>query len=167
MLALTMLAAGCVLNPVYRTSQSPLATRPIDEARYLGRWYEQARLPNSFERDCARAQAEYAVRADGLISVVNTCETSDGRTRVATGRARPIGEVGEGKLEVSFFGPFWADYWVLDRAEDYSWSIVGEGEGRYLWLLTREERLSPAQRQALEARIAALGYPLDSLVWRQ
>jgi apolipoprotein D and lipocalin family protein len=166
-LTCSLLAAGCVINPVYRTLDTPLTTEPIDQQRYLGLWREQARLPNAFERGCVRAQAEYGLRADGLISVINTCETADGRIRVARGRARPHGEAGDGKLEVSFFGPFWADYWVLDRADDYSWSIVGEGGGRYLWLLTREEHLSASQRQELEARIAALGYPLRSLVWRQ
>lgn len=165
-LGLCLFFAACVGNPVYRTSDAPLETRPIDQARYLGLWYEQARLPNSFERNCVRVQAEYGLRDDGLISVVNTCVDADERTRVARGRARPNGAPGAGKLEVSFFGPFWGDYWVLDRAEDYSWSIVGEGEGRYLWLLTRSEQLSSAQRAALEARITALGYPLDALVWR-
>jgi apolipoprotein D and lipocalin family protein len=165
-LATLSLCAACVVNPVYRTSTAPLQVAAIDQSRYLGHWYEQARLPNSFESNCVRAEAEYALRPDRLISVVNTCQTADGRTRVARGRARAIGAATEGKLQVSFFGPFWADYWVLDRAEDYSWSIVGEGQGRYLWLLTRAERLAPEERRGLEARIAALGYPLQSLVWR-
>lgn len=164
--ALSLLAAGCVINPVYRTLDTPVTTRAIDQLRYLVVWYEQARLPNAFERDCIRARAEYGLREDGLISVTNTCETAEGRTRVSRGRARPDEDASSGRLEVSFFGPIWADYWVLDRAEDYSWSIVGEGGGRYLWLLTRDERLTSQQRAAFEARIVALGYPLDALVWR-
>jgi len=166
-LATLALCAGCVVNPVYRTSTAPLHVAAIDQNRYLGHWYEQARLPNSFESNCARAEAEYTLQPDKLISVINTCQTADGRTRVARGRARASGAPNEGKLQVSFFGPFWADYWVLDRADDYSWSIVGEGQGRYLWLLTRAEHLAPAERRSLQDRIVALGYPLQSLVWRE
>lgn len=160
-----MFAAACTPNPVYRQSSEPLPVASIDQERYLGLWHEQARLPNSFEEGCQRATAEYATREDGLISVVNTCIDERGETRVARGRARPVGEAGEGKLEVSFFGPFWADYWVLDRAQDYSWSIVGEPEGRYLWILTRERTITPERRAAFERRITELGYRPAEMVW--
>lgn len=163
--ALALFAAGCSQNPVYRQSEDPLPVSYIDQQAYLGLWHEQARLPNSFERGCQRATAEYSVREDGLISVLNTCIEANGERRTAEGRARRTGEAGEGKLEVSFFGPFWADYWVLQRADDYSWSIVGEPEGRYLWLLTRAETITPEQRSDFEARISALGYRPADLVW--
>lgn len=154
---------GCIANPVYRLSeQPPLTAEPIEQDRYLGLWHEQARLPNAFERGCVRATAEYALRDDGMISVRNTCFEDDGEERRAIGRARVVGE---GKLKVSFFGPFWADYWVLDRADDYSWSIVGEPRGRYLWLLTRAETLTPAERSAFEQRITALGFDPEDLFW--
>lgn len=160
-----LFAAACSPNPVYRQSTEPLPVAFIDQERYLGLWHEQARLPNSFEEGCQRATAEYAVREDGLISVVNTCFEADGEQRVARGRARPAGEAGEGKLEVSFFGPFWADYWVLDRGENYEWSIVGEPEGRYLWILTRDRELTPERRAAFERRITELGFRPAELVW--
>jgi apolipoprotein D and lipocalin family protein len=156
---------ACAQNPVYRQSEEPLPVAYIDQERYLGLWHEQARLPNSFEQGCERATAEYGVRDDGLISVRNTCIETSGKQRVANGRARPAGEAGEGKLEVSFFGPFWANYWVLERADDYSWSIVGEPEGRYLWLLTRNETLTAAEREAFEQRITRLGYRPAEMVW--
>ncbi|MCX7357718.1 MAG: lipocalin family protein [Alphaproteobacteria bacterium] len=164
-LAAAMFVAACSPNPVYRQSTDPLPVAYIDQARYLGTWYEQARLPNSFEEGCQRATAEYGVRDDGLISVVNTCIDERGESRVARGRARPAGEAGEGKLEVSFFGPFWAKYWVLDRGENYEWSIVGEPEGRYLWVLTREREITPAMRAAFERRITELGYRPAEMVW--
>lgn len=157
--------AACSPNPVFRRSDEPLPVAYIDQARYLGLWHEQARLPNSFENGCLRATAEYARRDDGLISVRNTCVQANGQRRSADGRARPAGEAGEGKLEVSFFGPFWGDYWVLERADDYSWSIVGEPEGRYLWLLTRAETITPREREAFEQRITRLGYRPADLVW--
>lgn len=164
-LAMALATAACTPNPVYRQSQGPLPVAQIDQARYLGLWHEQARLPNSFEEGCQRATAEYALRDDGLISVVNTCFEANGEQRVARGRARPTGEPGEGKLEVSFFGPFWAKYWVLDRGENYEWSIVGEPEGRYLWVLTRDRELSQERRAAFERRITELGFRPAELVW--
>lgn len=155
--------SACVGNPVYRQTDEPaLAAVAIDRPSYLGLWHEQARLPNSFERGCVRATAEYGDRDDGLIAVRNTCFEADGEQRVANGRARVVGE---GQLKVSFFGPFWADYWVLARADDYAWSIVGEPEGRYLWLLTRAERLTSAERAAFEQRIRALGFDPADLEW--
>ena len=162
---IALVLAACSQNPVYRQSDEPLPVAAIIQDQYLGLWHEQARLPNSFERGCQRVTAEYGLRDDGLISVRNTCVESDGGQRVANGRARLAGEVGEGKLEVSFFGPFWGDYWVLERAEDYSWSIVGEPEGRYLWLLTRAETITPDQRSDFESRIVRLGYRPAELVW--
>ncbi len=160
-----MFAAACSQNPVYRQGSEPLPVAAIDQQRYLGLWHEQARLPNSFEEGCHSVTAEYGARDDGLISVVNTCVNERGETRVARGRARPTGEANEGKLEVSFFGPFWGDYWVLERGENYEWSIVGEPEGRYLWLLTREREITPAQRADFERRITALGYRPSELIW--
>lgn len=164
---LAMFAAACSQNPVYRQLSGPLPVAQIDQQRYLGLWHEQARLPNSFENGCQRATAEYGLREDGLISVVNTCFDAEGERRTAVGRARQVGAPGEGKLKVSFFGPFWADYWVLDRGENYEWSIVGEPEGRYLWVLTREERITPERRAAFEQRITELGYRPAELVWAE
>lgn len=157
--------AACATQPVYRQSEAPLPVAGIELERYLGLWHEAARLPNNFERDCVDVTAEYGRRDDGLISVLNTCRDSEGRVRDAEGRAKPAGEPGEGKLKVSFFGPFWADYWVLERADDYSWSIVGEPGGRYLWVLTREDGLTSERRAFFEQRITALGFRPSDLVW--
>ncbi len=164
-IAFALIAAACSPQPVYRTSDAPLPVAEVDIPRYLGLWHEQARLPNRFEHGCQRARAAYGRRDDGLISVTNTCIDANGRTREAEGRARPAGASGEGKLEVSFFGPFWADYWVLERGANYEWSIVGEPEGKYLWVLTRAERISEDDREFFERRIEALGYRPADLVW--
>lgn len=162
-----LLLSACVEPRVNRSSGQPLPVASVDLDRYVGRWHEAARLPNSFEERCVAATAEYARREDGLISVRNVCTEADGSTRDAEGRARTTGQPGEGKLEVSFFGPFWGDYWVLQLAPDYSWSIVGEPEGRYLWILTREQTLSAAQKEDLRARAAAMGYQTDLLIWNE
>ncbi len=138
----------------------PDPTRSVDLDRYLGRWYEFARYENRFERGCDGVTADYALRDDGLIEVVNACSRGpDGAPRESRGRARLVPDSGGAKLKVSFFGPFYVgDYWVLDHADDYSWSIVGEPSGRFLWLLTRDANPSTLLRQQIVARAAELGY---------
>ncbi|GAN00279.1 lipoprotein Blc [alpha proteobacterium U9-1i] len=164
-LTLAVLAGACAGQPVNRTSSTPLPVSAVETEPYLGLWHEAARLPNRFERDCVAATAEYGARDDGMLSVRNVCTRADGSTRDAVGRARRVGEGDEGKLKVSFFGPFWADYWVVERADDYSWSIVSEPEGRYLWVLTRAEQITPAERALFDARLRALGFDTSKLIW--
>jgi apolipoprotein D and lipocalin family protein len=159
------LQTSCGQPPVNRKPEAPLAVKSVNTETYLGAWHEAARLPNSFERDCVAARANYALRADGLIAVENTCVHADGTTRSAEGRARRVGTSDEGKFKVSFFGPFWGDYWVVDRAPDYSWSFVGEPSGRYFWVLTRDPHITPQARAAFTARAEALGYDTSKFVW--
>jgi apolipoprotein D and lipocalin family protein len=144
----------------------PQPARPVDLDRYAGRWYEFARYENRFEKGCESVTAEYAKRSDGLIAVTNRCRDGgvDGPLRVSEGRAKIVPDSGNAKLKVSFFGPFYlGNYWVLDHADDYSWSIVGEPSGRYLWILTRVEQPAQTLRVQLVSRAAALGYDTSML----
>jgi len=164
-LALALAAAGCSEQPVNRDASVPLATvKAVDLDRYSGLWYEIARLPNSFERGCVAATAQYAKNKDGSIKVLNRCRKLklDGEQDVAEGRARVIAD---GKLGVTFFWPFEGDYWILDLADDYSWSLVGEPSGRYLWILARKPHLTPELRSELEAKLKADGYNVAALYW--
>jgi apolipoprotein D and lipocalin family protein len=167
--ALTFLAVvGCAnAPPVNRAEQPPLGTAAqVDLARYGGLWHEAARFPNQFERDCVAATATYTKRNDGLIGVTNVCTKVNGERATARGRAKVADTATNAKLKVSFFGPFFVgDYWVLDVARDYSWALVGEGSGRYLWILTREEKIDGALRADLISRLEALGYRTDALYW--
>lgn len=165
-LALLALLAACGGPPVNRQSEAPLPTAAsLDPDLYLGRWYEIARLPNSFEKDCEGVTADYARRPDGLIEVVNTCRKGapDGPAETAQGRARIVDAATNAKLEVSFFGPFWGDYWILDLAEDYSLSLVGEPSGRYLWILARTPSISEETREAALVKLTSLGYDVSKL----
>lgn len=165
--ALLFLAlAACEQPPVNRDASIPLeAVEAVDVDRYLGRWYEIARFPNRFEENCEGVTADYARREDGLISVVNTCREGapDGPEKAANGRARIVDTISNAKLEVSFFGPFWGDYWIIDLAEDYSLAIVGEPEGRYLWILSRTPTIDDDVRAEALATLASLGYNIDAL----
>jgi len=138
----------------------PQPAKPVDLKRYVGLWYELARYENGFERNCEAVTAAYRALPDGSIQVVNSCRRGsiDGRLAVAKGRARVVQGSANAKLKVSFFGPFFGDYWVLDHADDYSWSIVGEPSGRFLWILARDPNPDSATREHLQARVESLGY---------
>jgi apolipoprotein D and lipocalin family protein len=141
----------------------PEPAKPVDLKRYAGVWYEIGRYEASFQRGCEAVTADYRLEDDGTVKVVNTCRKGalDGPLKVANGRAKVVEGSRNAKLKVSFFGPFYGDYWVLDHADDYSWSIVGEPSGRYLWFLTRTANPSAATRAILTDRARELGYNLD------
>ena len=138
----------------------PQPAKAVDLDRYLGRWYEFGRYEAGFQKGCEAVTAEYSLHDDGTISVLNSCRKGgvDGKLDTATGKAKIVDGSQNAKLKVSFFGPFYGDYWVLDRADDYSWAIVGEPSGRYLWMLTRTAKPDAATRAMLEGRVKALGY---------
>ncbi len=164
--ALFLAVAACEDPPVNRDASIPLETvREVDVERYLGLWYEIARFPNRFEENCEAVTAEYARRDDGLIAVTNTCRQGapDGKARAAKGRARIVDEATNAKLEVSFFGPFWGDYWIIDLDADYSLAVVGEPEGRYLWVLSRTPAISEDALADTLATLKGFGYDTDAL----
>jgi len=145
-----------VINP-----KVPQPAKPVDLSRYLGEWFELARHENRFEKGLDSVTATYSRRPDGKIQVVNCGAQNwpDGEETCVEGRAIVADEATGAKLKVSFFGPFYVgDYWVLDHADDYRWSIVGEPGGRYLWVLSRVARLPPAEFEALMQRVTELGY---------
>jgi len=143
----------------------PQPAKAVDLNRYVGLWYEIARYENGFERDCEGVTAQYSMRNDGLIRVLNTCrqDSVTGEEKSSEGKARIVEGSQNAKLKVSFFGPFYGDYWVLDRADDYSWSIVGEPSGRYLWFLSRTAQPSQQVRDQIATRATEMGYDLSLL----
>jgi apolipoprotein D and lipocalin family protein len=153
--ACSTLQKGPVGNPAV-----PQPSKAVEVDRYLGKWYELARYEAGFQKDCEAVTADYTLTAPDQIKVVNQCRRGalDGKLTVANGKAKIIAGSNNAKLKVSFFGPFYGDYWVLDRADDYSWAIVGEPSGRYLWLLSRTAKPGDAALNKLTERAAALGY---------
>lgn len=164
MMGLACLLAGCMQMPV-GNHNVPQPSKPVDVSRYLGHWYELARYDNWFEKGCEAVTAEYDLRPDGMIKVFNSCHEGApaGPVKASTGKARIVEGSQNAKLEVSFFGPFYGDYWVLDHAADYSWSIVGEPSGKYLWLLHRKPGITPSERAKLYAKIKSMGYDVGLL----
>ncbi len=132
----------------------------VDLERYLGRWYEIASYPAWFQRNCTATTADYSLREDGLIEVVNSCRKGslDGKLKRAKGRAKVVDTETNSKLKVSFFGPFWGPYWIIDLDPDYQWAVVGGPSRKYLWILSRTPQMDQETYDAIVARLPAKGY---------
>jgi len=148
-------------------AQAPLPTvAKVDLERYLGRWYELARLPNRFQAQCTgNVVATYSPLSANAVKVVNSCRTASGEDDVANGVARVRDLTTNAKLEVRFLPlalawlPFaWGDYWILDLAPDYSHALVGTPSREYLWVLSREPTMEDARLRTLLERARALGF---------
>ena len=150
-------------------SSVPQPSKPVDLNRYLGRWYELGSYRAPFQDGCTATHADYSLNSDGSIRVLNSCRKGglSSNEELAEGRAEVVEGSNNAKLRVSFFGPFYGDYWVLDHATDYSWAIVGEPSGKYLWLLSRTAHPSKATLKHIEGRVAEMGYDMKLLNWTE
>ncbi|MBE2254100.1 MAG: lipocalin family protein [Myxococcus sp.] len=161
-----LVLVSCKTSTTERLGLPPLTTVPkVELNRYLGTWYEIGSFPQSFQKGCTGTTATYSLREDGLIRVENRCrkDALDGPENVAVGRARVVDPSGA-KLEVSFFGPFWGDYWVIDLAEDYSFAVVGNPSRDYLWVLSRRPTMPAEVLEGIRARLAEKSYTLERFV---
>ncbi|MDH3267684.1 MAG: lipocalin family protein [Ignavibacteria bacterium] len=120
----------------------------VDLNKYIGLWYEIAKIPNSFQDQCAYGTtAEYKIDEDGDIIVINSCYEKDGSPNVADGLAKVVDKKTNSKLEVSFvsfFGirPFWGDYWIIGLDKNYQWVVIGTPSRKYGWILSRTTSLT-------------------------
>ncbi len=156
-----------------KSGQEPAVVPSVDLARYQGQWYEIARFPNRFEKSCASdVSATYTLSADNTIRVVNECRKANGEVKRAAGKARKADKEGPtSKLEVRFAPAFlsflpavWGDYWVIDLAPDYSYSVVGDAGRDYLWILSRTPVMDEAKYQKAVGAAAAQGFDVGRLV---
>lgn len=168
-------AAMAAASNAYSASHQAEAALPtvptLNLARYAGVWHEIARLPSWFQRRCAGpAQATYTLRDDGNLQVHNSCQTDKGDALNADGIGEAASPEHPGQLRVSFapawlraLGIGWGDYWILALADDYTWSLVGTRDRKYLWILARHPTLDQATTQRLVERAQSLGYPVEAL----
>lgn len=170
LLPVLAIAAGCA------TTGSDLPTQSgVDLQAYAGTWHEQARLPHRFQSDCAGdVQAEYALRANNRIDVINQCRAEDGSTKVARGEGRLSTSVeprNPAQLEVRFAPDWtawvpavWGDYWIMRIDGDYEYSLVGTPDRQYLWVLSRDRQGDPATVQRLLDYAASQGFNTDDVI---
>lgn len=161
LLASILLLTGCVHPP-----QGVEPVGNFELQRYLGKWYEIARLDHSFERGLANVTAEYSLRDDGSVRVVNRGYSArENKWDEAEGRARFVEGNDRGFLKVSFFGPFYGSYVVfeLDR-ENYQYALVAGPDKSYLWLLARNPTIDQVLKERLIARATELGFDTGKLI---
>ena len=159
---MAFLLAGCVFKPA---DIEPVAN--FDSARYLGKWYEIARLDHSFERGLSRATADYSMLHDGGIKVVNRgYKAEKAEWKESVGKAYFVGKPDVGYLKVSFFGPFYGSYIVFDLdRENYSYSLISGPDKSYFWLLSRTPTMDEATKKRLVAKAQALGFDTSKLIY--
>lgn len=159
---LAVLLGGCVKLP---ENVQPVTGFEAD--RYLGSWYEIARLDHSFEKGLSQVTAQYSLRDDGGIRVINRgYSEEEGEWQEAEGKAYFVEDENTGYLKVSFFGPFYGAYGIFEldkESYDYSW-VSGPDTG-YLWLLARTPQVSDELKQRFVERTAELGFNTDELIW--
>jgi len=159
---LALLLTGCV--------GIPKNVQPVDNFRlekYLGQWYEIARLDHSFERGLSRVTANYSLRDDGGVRVLNRGYSAKEDTwKVAEGKAFFVQRTDQGYLKVSFFGPFYGSYIVFELDDTgYQYALVCGPNKAYLWMLARTPEIPQELKDALVAKAAALGFDTDKLVF--
>lgn len=146
----------------------PLTTvEQVDINRYVGLWYEIAKIPNSFQDHCAYGTtAEYKIDNDGDIIVINSCYDEDGKIDIADGVANVVDKKTNSKLEVSFVSflgirPFWGDYWIIGLDEDYQWVVIGTPNRKYGWILSRTSFLPDQTIQKIYSILEEQHYKPD------
>ena len=144
----------------------PLQTvEKVDLERYLGTWYEIARYEHFFEKDCKNVSANYSIMNEETIKVINKCtKIQTNEKKEAIGRAYAIDETNS-KLKVSFFRPFYGDYWVLILDENYEYAVVGTPNREYLWILARDKKLPLKIQNDILEKLPSLGFDISKLLW--
>lgn len=161
-LAMLIALGGCLGMP---DGVEPV--RDFEPSRYLGRWYEIARLDHGFERGLESVNANYSLRDDGGIKVVNRgFNTDDGEWQEAVGKAYFVEDDSVAHLKVSFFGPFYGSYVVFDLDKrEYSTAFVSGFNKSYLWLLARSPTVSESVKADFVSQAESLGFATDELIW--
>ena len=157
--ALFLFTACSSKNPPLQTVQK------VELNKYLGSWYEIARYEHFFERDCKNVTANYSMMDSETIKVINRCtKIQTNEKKEAMGRAYAIDE-SNSKLKVSFFRPFYGDYWVLMLDENYKYAVVGTPSREYLWILARTSKLDEKIKNEILQKLPTLGFETSKLIW--
>ena len=164
--------AWMLTAPLPALAQQVETAASVDLTRYAGRWYEIARFPNSFQKQCiGNITADYRPMPDKTIEIANRCKMADGSLDLAVGQARVIDKSGNAKLQVSFAPAWlswipmvWGDYWVLELDKNYSVATVGSPDRQYLWILSRTPTISQADYESRVDNATKQGFDTSRLI---
>ena len=167
-----VLLAGCLLSMVQAGhgqssgGQKVSAVAKLDMNRYMGNWYEVARLPNKAETDCVSDAIVLLAPASkpNRYMEVDSCLRKDGTTNARNGNMKPTDKSGDGRLKVSYLWPFYKKRWVLGVGENYEWALIGSPDHKTLWVLSRTAAAKPGAMAQIGAKAAANGFDVSKLV---
>jgi apolipoprotein D and lipocalin family protein len=154
--SLAILLTSCAMNGI-STLPPPDVVSRVDLNRYLGTWYEIASFPQRFQKGCTDSRADYRLRDDGDIEVLNSC-LRDGKMDTAKGRAWVVDRATNARLKVSFFWPFRGDYWIIDLGKEYEYAVVSAPSMKYLWILSRTPQMEEQRYQEIVGRLKDRGF---------
>jgi apolipoprotein D and lipocalin family protein len=159
------IVTGILLGLVFFAvaKQQPLQTvKHVDVKKYMGKWNEIAGIPQHFQKGCNCTEANYSLSENGSIKVVNKC-IKDGKLKTATGKARIKDKESNARLSVRFSWPFSGKYWIIELADDYSYSVVAHPNRKYLWILSRNKTMDDKTYKAIVERCKAKGFDVSLL----
>ncbi len=139
------------------------AVSHVELNKYLGKWYEIAHLPFKFEDGCSDITATYTLNKDSSISVLNEC-TKNGKAKQAKGKAKVVDKKSGAKLKVTFFWPFYGDYWIIKLDDNYNYSVVGTPNRKYLWILSRTPLIDDKLFSQLIEFAKINGFSIENLI---
>ncbi|HPN37585.1 MAG TPA: lipocalin family protein [Melioribacteraceae bacterium] len=148
-------------------AQEMITVKNVDLTKYVGLWYEIAKIPNRFQKQCVKGTtAQYKLLKDGKIEVINSCLTEEGEKDVADGIAQVVDKKNNSKLEVSFvslFGIrlFWGDYWIIGLGDNYEYAVVGTPSRKYGWILSRSPQLDKQLLNKAYESLKSAGYDIS------
>jgi apolipoprotein D and lipocalin family protein len=135
----------------------------VELEKYLGKWYEIAHLPARFQEGCSDTTATYTLSKDDSISVLNECKRN-GKVKQAKGKAKVVDKDSGAKLKVTFFWPFYGDYWIIKLGKDYDYAVVGTPNRKYLWILSRTPRMDDKLFTQLTEFARSKGFNVENLI---
>ncbi len=135
----------------------------VELDKYLGKWFEIAHLPAKFQEGCSETTATYTLSKDGNISVLNECRR-DGKLKQSKGKAKVVDRITNAKLKVTFFWPFYGDYWIIKLGADYGYAVVGTPNRKYLWVLSRTPKMDEKLFSEIIEFSKSKGFDLKNLI---
>jgi apolipoprotein D and lipocalin family protein len=135
----------------------------VELEKYLGKWYEIAHLPAKFQEGCNETTATYTLSKDGSISVLNQ-SIKNGKMKQAKGKAKVVDRKSNAKLKVTFFWPFYGDYWIIALGDDYDYAVVGTPNRKYLWILSRTPQMDDKLYSQLIEYAKSKGFDVNKLI---
>ncbi len=155
-----------VLSSFVRIPKGAIAVKPFDLPKYLGKWYEIARLDYRWEKNLDNVTATYTLKENGDIRVDNKgYNVKKDKWEESIGKAKPVSDPTKAELKVSFFGPFYSGYNVIAIDENYQYALVAGENLDYLWILSREKTIPENVKQEYLQKAQAIGYKTENLVW--